>query len=100
MGKPELLPCPFCGGQADIGQVDDVWFIVTCVSCEADGSIQHGPDDAAATWNRRTAPPVVSPTPRKAKCGHVAYRNHDDMCIEDACPDAAYQTHRSSPAIG
>lgn len=30
--------------------------------------------------------------PKLAMCGHVGYRNHNDMCIEDSCHFAAYQT--------
>lgn len=40
--------------------------------------------------------------PRLAKCGHVAYRNHDNLCVEDGCPRAAYRnwSQPSEPAAG
>lgn len=29
---------------------------------------------------------------RLAKCGHPAYRDHDNLCLQDGCPYAAYAT--------
>lgn len=34
---------------------------------------------------------ILGSTYKKAKCGHPAYRDHDDLCIEDGCPHAAYR---------
>lgn len=43
-------------------------------------------------------PPQSAPVGRpKARCGHTAYREHTDMCIEDSCPDAAYQSFAPAP---
>ena len=57
-GAPELLPCPFCGGEAHIDGTswttrdgkDQAW--VTCKSCKT-----YGPSstNAIAAWNRRAA---------------------------------------------
>lgn len=74
MDKDELLPCPFCGGEAAFGMsqynrpLPDVWWndgseifeahSVNCVSCSAtnSGNFAHGYQTkalAAAAWNRR-----------------------------------------------
>lgn len=66
-----LLPCPFCGGEAAFGTVrygdatvkeqrweQDTFHLVNCVLCGADnqGVIGHRTQDAAAErWNRRAA---------------------------------------------
>ncbi len=39
---------------------------------------------------RQPAAPAAEHGQRLAKCGHVAYRHHDNMCIQDGCPHAAY----------
>jgi hypothetical protein len=39
-----------------------------------------------AIWH---SPPPAKGT-RLAKCGHAAYRHHDNLCIHDGCPNAAY----------
>lgn len=68
MNKPELKPCPFCGGKASYySRIDEVagirWFSAICVVCDVE---KHGecwpmsadqPQDAYATaafeWNTR-----------------------------------------------
>jgi hypothetical protein len=37
-------------------------------------------------------PQTTASTKKLAKCGHIAYRNHNDLCIQDGCPNAAYRT--------
>ena len=53
----ELLPCPFCGGDA----VERPFFrgmsIIRCRKCRADGKAGNTLDEAVAAWNRRTSPP-------------------------------------------
>jgi hypothetical protein len=59
-----------------------------------------GPKDSAdrmvlEAWiYRRLAGELGAIQPRLAKCGHVAYRNHDNLCIQDGCPSAAYREVR------
>lgn len=54
----ELLPCPFCGGEAEItvgeqgGQPTEY---VECLGCEALG-------ESGAAWNRRVRPPLREST--------------------------------------
>jgi hypothetical protein len=73
----ELLPCPFCGGEAHPGSttysrpLDDVWWAdgsavtktyrINCVSCggTAGGGLvggQQTPEKAITAWNTRTTP--------------------------------------------
>lgn len=53
----ELLPCPFCGGDA----VERPFFrgmsIIRCRKCRADGKAGNTLYEAVAAWNRRTSPP-------------------------------------------
>lgn len=71
----ELLPCPFCGGEAQIRIFNrDMYFSVQCQSCMAEAKWQGTPEYAAAAWNQRTlvtaaqiALPKVSAKKEKAK---------------------------------
>lgn len=63
----ELLPCPFCGGEASIGEGSlslngDRYYFVNCADCLASTNILI-PESAPYTkqmatkyWNRRTTP--------------------------------------------
>ena len=55
---PELLPCPFCGGDAT-NQIPVQEMCITCHTCEidvwGDGS---GIESAIAAWNRRSSTPA------------------------------------------
>jgi len=48
--KPELRPCPFCGGEAFVSYIDGE-FAVECVDCEC-GTRYGKQDEAIAAWNR------------------------------------------------
>jgi Lar family restriction alleviation protein len=49
----ELLPCPFCGGKADlIPEYDSAWR-AACLQCDATFVAQDSRPDAIAAWNRR-----------------------------------------------
>lgn len=72
--KDGLLPCPFCGGEADfsLGKTGDGkdWHYIECVECEAMGPRVHYAshniaikDALAQAWNRR-APLPAPPTPK------------------------------------
>lgn len=57
-----LLPCPFCGGPAEINSSGDagrVWR-VHCrrAACDACGPIRESQLDAAVSWNRPSRAPL------------------------------------------
>lgn len=52
------------------------------------GQYKHWPTREAAEAFIRS----LAPAPRLVKCGHVAYRNHNNLCIQEGCPHAAYAT--------
>jgi len=52
-----VLPCPFCGGNADF---DTVGNTVICDECYATGAEHQTPAIAIALWNRRVPVRVVA----------------------------------------
>ena len=62
--KLELLPCPFCGGEADsynfpTYRADRLGYFVTCRFCDArmgdhEGGYFKSDKEATEAWNRRT----------------------------------------------
>ena len=55
--EPELKPCPFCGGQADVALMEHPyesgrWF-AACNDCSAFAENADTRDGAVANWNRR-----------------------------------------------
>ena len=53
----ELKPCPFCGGEAVIGEntVFDGMFYACCVDCSASvGDEFNSIEEATTAWNTRT----------------------------------------------
>lgn len=51
-----LLPCPFCGGKADILCYDEHCTDAYCLECGAAGGGAKTQSGAIAAWNRRPAP--------------------------------------------
>ena len=56
--KSDLMPCPFCGGEArvnvlDFGSDNETTFCVQCTDCLAEGSENYSKEIAIETWNRR-----------------------------------------------
>lgn len=60
--KIELKPCPFCGGNTDIEEIDDSYYIMSCKSCGAGTTFTVNCEDgwreatlleAIENWNRR-----------------------------------------------
>ena len=53
MKNKELLPCPFCGGQAFLNP-HYYDFCVECFFCGAGTSFHHTEEEAIKRWNTRT----------------------------------------------
>ena len=55
MSEIKLKPCPFCGYEAIMLQVESNLYAVTCkdVNCAATGGVMTSEIDAAEVWNRR-----------------------------------------------
>lgn len=51
----KLLPCPFCGGDAEFNDTSSTW--VRCEDCGAETQCQIEKLDAAKLWNRRAVAP-------------------------------------------
>lgn len=51
----KLLPCPFCGGDAEFHDTSSTW--VRCEDCGAEIQCQVEKKDAALAWNHRTPTP-------------------------------------------
>lgn len=49
----ELKPCPFCGGEADMGEVIDGLYIVNCTKCFASSASSKSKELVVRHWNRR-----------------------------------------------
>ena len=55
--EPELKPCPFCGGEAEIhiwpGRKNACNTAAYCQDCDSRGPFAENDVDAIQTWNRR-----------------------------------------------
>ena len=60
-----LLPCPFCGGQAISAELNAGLFRVGCTICGAIAAPCARRDAAVTAWNHRTVRPA---TPHKSSC--------------------------------
>lgn len=55
MTRNELLPCPFCGGEAGLVPYnDDTECDIVCKTCKCRTWRYSSIDDANSAWNRRT----------------------------------------------
>lgn len=75
---PELLPCPFCGGEATMRMIGNVHStrkcVVKCSGCRyerTDAVLRYGDEwllkTAIAAWNRRTALRAAPEVPKHAE---------------------------------
>lgn len=84
MTMPDLLPCPFCGGDADhfcnsLSKNPDHkpnFFWVECVVCECRGILTNSKEKAADRWNTR-AQPTYNPAT------HILIAREDVPDLED-----------------
>ena len=47
------IPCPFCGGEADVTLLGGHGFSVRCYECLAETDTYETREEAIAAWNRR-----------------------------------------------
>lgn len=52
MGDIKLLPCPFCGGKAELKH-NILWDWVQCENCSAMTQEKHCKENAIEAWNTR-----------------------------------------------
>ncbi|WP_314435820.1 Lar family restriction alleviation protein [Massilia timonae] len=67
---PNLLPCPFCGGAAELRKTPNM-HMIECVNADCSSNpdvLQVLKHDAIAAWNRRATPPSPSTAPTKCTC--------------------------------
>lgn len=68
-GKPDLRPCPFCGGYARLVRCYNGWvpehptYMVVCDKCTAQGLKTKEPEIVVKAWNRRAEPETAHGAP-------------------------------------
>ena len=60
-GRELLLPCPFCGGEAEVVEIEEGenkgGSCVCCTRCQASSNVEFGfKENFRSNWNRRAAP--------------------------------------------
>lgn len=53
MAGTKLLPCPFCGGEAELTGFNAPEYWVWCPSCKASTGAHTGKENAIEAWNTR-----------------------------------------------
>ena len=56
MSEIKLKPCPFCGGEAELGTFStnsDDKFLVECSNCGVATLLYYDTEKATEAWNRR-----------------------------------------------
>lgn len=56
--RVELLPCPWCGGEARVVGVGK-WRYAVCKKCTIEGPVKMDIDEALLAWNTRA--PILTP---------------------------------------
>lgn len=109
MISEELLPCPFCGGDARLGISGDYGDgdpQVHCdnLQCRISGPYCDTEAEAIAAWNLRTSPPPSGEAGEDEGCGHCAKCGLDwdapasaPRC--DECPPAAVEPRKRAEAL-
>src|ERR1035437_5227826 len=84
---PELLPCPFCGGEGSLVPHDrDTWCEVECLKCHAKAGATSSLWDTNTAWNTRSPAKPASAERREAlvwKIVDPAYK-YNNFVFEDS----------------
>ncbi|MBU9581335.1 Lar family restriction alleviation protein [Burkholderia multivorans] len=99
----DLLPCPFCGREAEAEKIEDACYGVGCQSCDfqlMSGNVGIGwfasEAEAISAWNRRVdASPVQQRAAAPNEDHECVYENGDGICRE--CVELA-KVGRIAPA--
>lgn len=90
-----LLPCPFCGGEAYYlavyappEKINDRWRVKCEKGCEVSGPVRLGKSKAAEAWNRRALPDDVAELVIAAR---EFWQANEDMSEESAALDKALE---------
>lgn len=81
----DLLPCPFCGGDASDRLIHGM-LLFRCDRCGADGPVGHTIDDAVKGWNRRTPSAALTRQAENARALHLASVTTLTSLIEALAP--------------
>ena len=101
MSEIKLLPCPFCGGKAEIREIDydPEWYqtyndpdsggdapvyVISCKSCEAGIKYKYKESEAIQAWNNRK--PIEDMVEQLEEKREYYYLNDDvyDSVADDA----------------
>lgn len=85
----ELLPCPFCGGEADIYAISENIMNVRCTNCYGETCSYFKAKDAIEAWNTRAErtckieggyyDEVMECFYTQLSCGHEVDKNERDF---------------------
>ncbi len=81
--SPELLACPFCGGEGLLHRVPGLGkcWSVSCKNCDAGPSSRLSEPGAIAAWNRRATPPLPADVESVVRdLNTVAFWSSPDTC--------------------
>lgn len=85
-----ILPCPFCGGPAEITEIDEGenagGSCVCCTKCLASGNVEFGfKENFVSNWNRRVQLPAPNAVARLVQAG-LALQPYLDWTIGPESP--------------
>jgi Lar family restriction alleviation protein len=93
----ELLPCPFCGGEAERFTLEDDenlgGDVICCTDCQASSNVEFGfKENLVANWNRRTELPLECFVSRPDNTVGMAYLDRRGFPF----PDTVCSTERGA----